>query len=112
MPSSRWSELNLVLFSKPTVLPSRSRNRRSASENCAAAVDEVGSKITEPMTTSSVLVQDHAADVLPVQQVLVALVDLLELVAPGDQLIQLEVARPVDVQEPGDGGERVRGPEE
>src|SRR5690242_19737855 len=46
-----------------------------------------------------VLVDDHAADVLAVEHVLVALVDLVQLVAAGDQLIQLELARLVEADE-------------
>src|SRR6185312_11187633 len=38
----------------------------------------------------SVLVDDHAADVLAVEHVLVALVDLIQLVPAGDQLVELE----------------------
>jgi hypothetical protein len=37
-------------------------------------------------------VQDHGADVLASQQVAVALVDLLQAVARGDDLVELEVA--------------------
>src|SRR5581483_2535754 len=40
----------------------------------------------------SAVMQDDAANVLPVEQVLVALVDLVEGVGAGDQLVQLEVA--------------------
>src|SRR5690606_32301242 len=47
---------------------------------------------------SSVLVDDHAADVLAVVHVLIALVDLLQPVAAGDQLVELEGARAVQAQ--------------
>src|SRR6185437_13030515 len=46
-----------------------------------------------------VLMHDHAADVLAVEHVLVALVDLVELVPAGDQLVELELARPVKPDE-------------
>src|SRR5437870_9159536 len=46
MPSSRWSELNLLLFSRPTVFPSRSRVRRGAREKGDSPPDEVGSTST------------------------------------------------------------------
>src|SRR3984885_1364338 len=49
-----------------------------------------------------VLVDDHAADVLAVEHVLVALVDLIERVAGGDQLVQLELARLVEADQLGD----------
>src|SRR5215469_7729075 len=41
----------------------------------------------------SVLVDDHAADVLPVPQVLVGLVNLVKRVLAGYQLVELELAR-------------------
>src|SRR5581483_523280 len=45
-----------------------------------------------PMTIGSgAVIQDHAADVLAVQQVLVPLVDLVEGVGAGDQLVQLQI---------------------
>src|SRR6185437_8801522 len=47
----------------------------------------------------SVLVDDHAADVLAVEHVLVALVDLIQLVPAGDQLVELELARLVEADE-------------
>src|SRR5215470_5703073 len=56
--------------------------------------------------------QDHAADVLAVQQVLVPLVDLVEGVGVGDQLVQLEVAGPVKLHHPRDVVERVAGAEQ
>jgi hypothetical protein len=40
-----------------------------------------------------VLVHDDAAHVLAVEQVVVALVDLVEGVRPGDELVELDVAR-------------------
>src|SRR5215472_8958187 len=54
-----------------------------------------------------VLVDDHAADVLAVEHVLIALVDLVELVAAGDQLIKLEFARLVEADEERHVGQRV-----
>src|SRR3954453_11173051 len=61
---------------------------------------------------SSVLVHQHTADVLPVEHVLVSLVDLVQPVAPGDQLVELEVTRPVEPQEPGDVVQRVGAAEQ
>src|SRR5215469_1890061 len=57
-------------------------------------------------------IQDHAADVLAVQQVLVPLVDLVEGVRGGDQLVQLEVAGLVELNHPRDVVERVAGAEQ
>src|SRR5262252_1235914 len=61
---------------------------------------------------SGAVMQDHAADVLPVEQVLVSLVDLVEGVRRGDQLVQLEVAGLVKLHHPGDVVERVAGTEQ
>src|SRR5579863_5694163 len=48
---------------------------------------------------ASVLVDDDAADVLAGQQVVVPLVDLVQGVGPGDDLVQLEVAGLVQPEE-------------
>src|SRR5437899_12879459 len=46
----------------------------------------------------SVFVKDDPADVLAVEQVLVALVDVVEPVRLGDQLVELDVAAAVQVE--------------
>src|SRR5215813_6324420 len=61
---------------------------------------------------SGAAIQDHAADVLAVQQVLIPLVDLVEGVGAGDQLVQLEVTGPVELHHPRDVVERVAGTEQ
>src|SRR5437773_9186431 len=61
---------------------------------------------------SGAAIHDHAADVLAVQQVLVTLVDLVEGVGGGDQLVQLQVAGPVELHHPRDVVERVAGTEQ
>src|SRR5215831_15105732 len=61
---------------------------------------------------SGAVMQDHAADVLPVEQVLVSLVDLVEGVRRGDQLVQLEVTGLVKLDHPRDVVERVAGTEQ
>src|SRR5215831_2914115 len=58
------------------------------------------------------VIQDHAADVLPVEQVLVPLVDLVEGLRRGDQLVQLEVAGLVQLHHPRDVVEWVAGTEQ
>src|SRR5215831_14289600 len=63
-------------------------------------------------TTSSVLVEQHAAHVLAVQQVLVTLVDLIQRVFAGHQLVQLQAASPVQVQHAGDLVEGVAAAEQ
>src|SRR5271169_468952 len=62
---------------------------------------------TTCLATRSVLVDDHAAHVLAGQQVVVALVDLVQGVRPGDDLVELEVAGLVQPEDLGDGGGRV-----
>src|SRR5215472_18990500 len=61
---------------------------------------------------SGAVMQDHAADVLTVEQVLVSLVDLVEGVRRGDQLVQLEVAGLVKLDHLWDVVERVAGTEQ
>src|SRR5215813_3664945 len=61
---------------------------------------------------SGAAIHDHAADVLAVQQVLVPLVDLVEGVGGGDQLVQLQVAGLVELHHPRDVVERVAGTEQ
>src|SRR5580658_1621378 len=56
---------------------------------------------------SSVLVDHDAAHVLAGQQVLVALVDLVQGVGPGDDLVELDVPGLVQAQDLGDVGSRV-----
>src|SRR5215470_5356946 len=59
------------------------------------------------------VVDDHdSAQVLAVRQVPVALADLLQPVPVGDQLVQLEVTGPVELEHPGDLVERVAAAEE
>src|SRR5215831_2295279 len=65
-----------------------------------------------PPGDSRAVMQDHAADVLAVEQVLVALVDLIEGVRRGDQFVQLEVAGLVKLHHPRDVVERVAGTEQ
>src|SRR5260221_13721854 len=55
----------------------------------------------------SVLLNDHAADVLAGFEILVGLVDFLQPVPASDQLVQLQVARAVQAQQHGDVVQRV-----
>src|SRR5579864_8494919 len=61
---------------------------------------------------SGAVMQYHAADVLAVQQVLISLVDLVQRVRGGDQLVQLQVAGLIQLDHPRDVVERVAGPEQ
>src|SRR5215475_4028924 len=85
---------------------STSRSRRSPTMG--------GARPSEPggPPGSAAVIQDHAADVLPIEQVLVSLVDLVEGIRRGDQLVQLEVAGPVQLHHPRDVVERVAGTEQ
>src|SRR5215469_6432138 len=65
-----------------------------------------------PATASGRVMQDDAPDVLAVQHVLVALVDLVERVGLGDQLVELEVPGPVQLHHQRDVVERVTGSEQ
>src|SRR5690349_15872272 len=72
-----------------------------------------GARPSEPGGPGSgAVMQDHAADVLAVDQVLVSLVDLVEGVRRGDQLVQLQVAGLVKLHHPRDVVERVAGTEQ
>src|SRR5215467_2250326 len=84
---------------------STSRSRRSPTMGGARPAPPAG-------PGSGAAIHDHAADVLAVQQVLVALVDLVEGVGGGDQLVQLQVTRPVELHHPRDVVERVAGAEQ
>src|SRR6266566_2089800 len=85
---------------------STSRSRRSPTMGGARPSDPGG-----PPGSVAVM-QDHAADVLAVEQVLVSLVDLVEGVRRGDQFVQFEVTGLVELHHPGDVVERVAGAEQ
>src|SRR2546429_240316 len=67
---------------------------------------------TRPPSSPSVVVDDHAPDVLAVQQVLVALVDLVQRVLLRDELVQLDVPGLVQVQQALDVVDRVAAAEQ
>src|SRR5271166_4162045 len=67
----------------------------------------IRSMILDRLARASVLVDDDAADVFAGQQVVVALVDLVQGVRPGDDLVELEVAGLVQPEDLGDVGGRV-----
>src|SRR5215472_198824 len=72
-----------------------------------------GARPARPASAGSrAAIHDHAADVLAVQQVLVPLVDLVEGVGGGDQLVQLQVAGLVELHHPRDVVERIAGAEQ
>src|SRR5215469_18783126 len=95
--------------SSATVSTSRSRRRPTTGGDPPSA----GCVTTIPVAAGSgVGVPDHPADVLAVQQVLVTLVDLVERVGGGDELVELEVARLVQLDHAGDVVEGIAGPEQ
>jgi hypothetical protein len=71
----------------------------SSLHNLPSAPPPVRGRTTSPARGegpwTSVFVHGDAADVPALQHVLVALVDLVQAVPPGDELVQLQVARPV-----------------
>src|SRR3984957_2559107 len=87
-PSSSLSSANPVA----APLQVSPDDRRSASSRPGRPLPRVG---------------DDAADDLAVVQVLVARVDVVERVAAGDELVELELAGPVEAEQPGDVVERV-----
>src|SRR5436190_4933005 len=91
---------------------STSRSRRSPTMGGARPAWPAPPGGTGDGSGSGVAIQDHAADVLAVQQVLVPLVDLVEGVGGGDQLVQLQVAGLVELHHPRDVVERVTGAEQ
>src|SRR5215510_12893920 len=58
------------------------------------------------------LVDHEAADVATVEHVAVALVEVLEAVPGGDELVQLELPGPVQLEQPRDRVERVAAAEQ
>src|SRR5215831_459759 len=94
--------------SSATVSTSRSRRSPTMGGARPAAPASPGGAADGPGSA----MHDHAADVLAVQQVLVALVDLVEGVGGGDQLVQLQIAGPVELHHPRDVVERVAGAEQ
>src|SRR5437867_820415 len=79
---------------------STSRSRRSPTMGGARPAWPARPGGTGDVSGSGAAIQDHAADVLAVQQVLVPLVDLVEGVGGGDDLVQLEVTGLVELHQP------------
>src|SRR5579859_1857591 len=85
---------------------STSRSRRSPTMGGARPTDAGGGP------GSGGVMQDHAADVLAVEQVLISLVDLVKGVCRGDQFVQLQLTGLVELHHPRDVVERVAGAEQ
>src|SRR5689334_16302263 len=116
--------------SRPYVVPWTRIGRPVASSNAApyrarpsgpavTSVESMSQRISRLRASAtcaglagSVLVHDHAPDVPAVQQVSVALVDLVQAVAPGDQLVDLQVPRAVQAEHLRDVVQGVGGAEE
>src|ERR1039457_632092 len=86
--------------------PDASAARTSSSSPGGPPPVSTSGRCSKAEAPASVLVDDDAADVLAREQVLVALVDLVQGVGPGDDLVELEVARlvqPEDLRDVGGG---------
>ena len=77
-----------------------------AASGCPSRPGRVRDGVTEWASCDtegrSVVVDDHATDVLTVAQILVALVDLLERVGLGDQFVELELTGVVEAEQTDD----------
>src|SRR4051794_1540161 len=71
----------------------------AASTSASRRRPTVRSSTRASSAAASVLVDHHAPDVLAVEHVLEALVDLVQGVRLADQLVDLELARAVEVEE-------------
>src|SRR3954451_3623085 len=86
--------------SSAATISSTSRARPTTAERNSSTAAETFAK------PNRLVEVDHATDVLAVAHVLVALVDVLELVLLGDELVELEPAVLVELQQFRDGGAR------
>src|ERR1700730_15288015 len=94
MWSSEWhSPAAMILTRTSCAFGGSSRRATISQPPCGARAKAAREgKVLLSCESFLVLVDDHAADVLAVEHVLVALVNLIERVAAGDQLVQLELA--------------------
>src|SRR5579859_3615390 len=86
------SSVDLPVPGGPSITTCRPASSATVSTSRSRRSPTMGGARPTELAGSGAVMQDHAADVLPVQQVLVSLVDLVEGVRAGDQLVQLEVA--------------------
>src|SRR4051794_39943783 len=84
----------------------------AASTSASRRRPTIRSSTRASSAAESVLVDDHASDVLAVEHVLEALVDVVELVAVGHQLVELELPRLVEADEVADVVHRVAAAEQ
>src|SRR5262249_24060025 len=80
------------------------RLRPASRPSPACGTRSPGSTPSPPTSgnSSKRLHDQDAADVLAVAQVLVALVDVVERVGPGDHRVEVEQTVPVEAEQPGD----------
>src|SRR3954467_3428561 len=106
MPADRLAASTSASRRRPTIRSStpamRGRNSRSD--------DRGGAEGLLPL--NSVFVDDHASDVLAVEHVLEALVDVVQGVGVRDQLVELELAGLVEADEVANVVHRVAGAEQ
>lgn len=100
-------DTNLVAYTVGFACPHPPTNRGLLRPACLSPHRKVG---PVPLTghradsggRRSGLVEDHAADVEAVEEVLVALVDVVQAVGVGDELVEHELARPVQGEDAGE----------
>src|ERR1700730_2712630 len=101
MWSSEWHSPAAMILTRTSCAFGGSSCRSTISQPTCGARAMAARVVMVLMSCESflVLVDDHAADVVAVEHVLVALVNLIERVAAGDQLVQLELACLVEADE-------------
>src|SRR5215468_5845645 len=90
MWSSEWQSPAAISLTR-TSCAFGSSSCRSVISQPTCGPRAMAARVVMALISLLMLVDDHAADVLAVEHVLVALVDLVELVPAGDQLVQLEL---------------------
>src|ERR1700722_20085509 len=86
-------------YDQTNPLPPTRKSKPSLSISSTCGKASARRRTSSASAIPSVLVDDDAADVLAGQQVVVALVDLVQGVGPGDELVQLQLAVPVQPEE-------------
>src|SRR4051812_34317224 len=101
MPAESAAASTSASRRRPTIRSST----RARSDRNSTSDDRGGAE--GPLALISVFVNHHAPDVLAVEHVLEALVDVVQGVGVGDQLVELELARLVEADEVADVVHRV-----
>src|ERR1700722_676890 len=102
MWSSEWHRPAAIILTRTSCALGASSRRSTISQPTRGAPAEAARGLMVLIVCASfslMLVDDDAADVLAVVHVPVALVDLVELVPAGDELVELQLARLVEADE-------------